>query len=170
MKSQEYKIVLKEIENLYLEKGKREGFFYEDIKDLISKIDEFNFSDFLKYMLEESLDSLWIEFSILLHSKFAKIPCLEIISLLESLSSKFERLVLLVYLCKYLEIDGFLVLDKSNLQTKNKMSLEHFVKNNKEFLTKSSEDIEKIERYNRVSIYELKRSGEKITNCLLQQI
>ena len=166
MDKKKYDLVIEELVETYQNTQTNEDVFYKKIKQLLPKINEFDFCDFIGYMLDKSLDSIWTDMLICLHSKFVEIPCTEIIFLLESFTSRFQRIVLLVYLCKYLEVDGLMVLSKSKIESKDKDSLEHFIKSNREFLTKNQNDIQLIKKYNKVSQNELKRSGEQITNCI----
>ena len=169
LNTEKYDLVIKELYKEYIGtiSTDSKGLFYERIRRLMPEINEFDFCDFIKYMLDTSLDSVWTELLICLHSKFAEIPCSDIISFFESITIRFHRIVFLIFLCKYLEVDGLVFLSKSSIKLKEKDSLVWFLRNNEEVLIKSKRDIRIIKKFSNVTQDELKKSGKKITNCLM---
>ena len=167
---EEYNIVITELNRIF-ENGHETDhmsskFSYQHIEHIVPQINEFEFCDFIKYLLNEAHDALWINFMISMHLKLREIPCDDIISLFDSINLRFHQIVLLLYLCKYLEIDGELILENSKLEKDRKESLKNFLKNNRSLLKKTEKDDKIIQGFNLVTKKDLSITGKKLSNCL----
>ena len=98
--------------------------------------------------------------------RFRDVELKDLTEFMEKLKNRFHRISLLIFLCKYLEIDGFLFLRSCRLSQIERESLEYFLTKNKEYMSKNASDVSAIEKYDRVKNEELVETGVEIMRRL----